>query len=265
MSEFKCDGPISVHITLAAGNCVVSAEDRESASVSVTPYKSDSKSQEAAEATEVDFREGRLTIRAPEGMTGWLFGKGGGAINVDVKVPRGSGLNVKSASAPINCHGELDVVSASTASGSITVEHAAEVSVNTASGDSRVIECVGSVRANTASGDMQLDHVGGDVNAKSVSGDVRITRAGRNVQAGSVSGDVILSEVKTGSTRLKTVSGSVSIGVASGTGVWMDLNTVSGTTSSDLAVGDMPSSSQASLEMRVSTVSGNIDLFRAQA
>lgn len=263
--KFTCDGPISVNVTLSAGSCVVTAEERDTALVSVTPYKNDAKSKEAAEATDVDFREGRLTIRAPEGMTGWLFGKGGGgAISVSVKVPRGSSVTAKSSSASITYHGELEVVSAMTASGTITVERAAEASVNTASGDLRVIECTGSVRGNTASGDLQIDHVGGDANVKSVSGDVRISYAGRNVTAGSVSGDVIVNTITTGVGRLKTVSGSVSVGVASGTGVWMDLNTVSGTTSSDLAVGDMPAESKANLELRVSTVSGNIDLFRAQ-
>lgn len=262
MPEFACDGPISVNITLAAGSCQVLAEDRLDAVVSVTPHKNNSKSVEAAEKTTVDFRDNKLTVRAPD-MTSWLLG-GNAAIDIVVKVPSNSAVSTKSASASITYQGDIEVASATTASGSITVEKAAEASVNTASGDAHVIECVGNAHGNTVSGDLQLDHVGGDVNAKSVSGDVRIGYVGGSLTGSSVSGDVNVSTMRAGHGRIKSVSGSVSIGIASGTGVWMDLKTVSGTTSSDLAVGDMPTSTAANLELRINTVSGNIDLFRAQ-
>ncbi|ADD43925.1 DUF4097 family beta strand repeat-containing protein [Stackebrandtia nassauensis] len=262
MPEFACDGPISVNITLASGSCEVVAEDRANAVVTVTPHKNNSKSKEAAEKTSVDFRDNKLTVRAPD-MTSWLLG-GNAAIDVVVKVPVGSNVTTKSASASINYQGQLEVVSATTASGSITVEKATEASVNTASGDAHVIECVGAARGNTVSGDLQLDHVGGDVNAKSVSGDVRIGYAGGSLQGNSVSGDINVNSISTGHCRVKSVSGAVSIGIAPGTGVWMDVTSVSGNTSSDLAVGDMPAAAAANLELHVNTISGNIDLFRAQ-
>lgn len=265
MSQYPCDKPIAVNILLSAGLCEVTAEERDTAEVSVTPHRNDKRSKEAAEATKVEFRDGKLTVQAPEGMAGMVFsfGKSSGAIDVIVRVPIGSSVNAKSASAPIRLHGEYDQASATTASGSIVLEKAAEASVNTASGDVHVIECTGFAKGNTVSGDLQLDYVGGDIKAKSVSGDVRIGYAGQSVHAGSVSGDITINTVKSGTTQIKSVSGSVSVGVASGTGVWMDLNTVSGTTSSDLAVGDMPSETSANLELRVGTVSGNIDLYRA--
>lgn len=265
MSEYPGSTPISANITLASGDCIVTAEQRDNTTVSVTPHKNDAKSKEAAEATKVDFRDGRLTIRGPEGMTGWLFGRGSGSINIVVKVPLGSNVTVKAASAPISLQGEFNVASATTASGRITVEKAAECSVNTASGEIRVMECAGNANGNTVSGDLQIDRVGGDLKAKSVSGDVRIGTTDGDIQANSVSGDVSIGTVKSGFCKVNSVSGSVSIGVASGTGVWMDLNTVSGTTSSDLPVGDMPGGAKASLELRVSAVSGNIDLFRSHS
>ncbi|HZE38355.1 MAG TPA: DUF4097 family beta strand repeat-containing protein [Stackebrandtia sp.] len=248
---------------MGAGTCDVIAEDRDNASVSVTPHRNDERSREAAEATKVDFRDNKLTIRSPEGMAGWLRGRSS-AIDVTVKIPLGSSVNAKTASAPIGLHGELEVVSATTASGEITVEKTAQATVNTASGDAHVIECSGEARGNTVSGDLLIDHAGGDVNAKSVSGDVRIGYAGRSVQGNSVSGDLTVSTVHSGVCKLRSVSGTVSVGVAPGVGVWMDLNSISGTTSSDLAVGDMPSTAAASLQLHVNTVSGNIDLFRSQ-
>ncbi|MFD0558564.1 DUF4097 and DUF4098 domain-containing protein YvlB [Stackebrandtia endophytica] len=266
MSEFPCDGPISVNVLLAAGRCEIIAEDRDSATVEVTPHRNDKRSREAAEATRVDFSNNKLTVQAPEGMAGMVINFGrSSAIDVAIRVPRNSSANVKSASAPINLSGEYDVVQATTASGEITVEKAADASVNTASGDIRVTECSGNAKGNTVSGDLQLDWVGNNTNLKSVSGDVRIGYAGGSVSGGSVSGDITINTLKTGNCQLKSVSGSVSIGIAPGTGVWMDLNTVSGSTSSDLPVGDLPTETVANVELRVGTVSGNIDLFRSGA
>jgi hypothetical protein len=62
-----------------------------------------------------------------------------------------------------------------------------------------------------------------------------------------------------------TASGDVSVGVAAGTGVWLDLNTASGSTTSDLAMGGGPSEGvrEAALEVRIRTASGDIDVHRA--
>lgn len=265
MSEFPCDGPISANIMLASGRCEVFTEQRDTVSVEVTPHRNDKRSQQAAEATKVEFRDNKLTVQAPEGMAGMVINFGrSSAIDISVRLPTHSSVNVKSASAPIHLAGEYDVAQATTASGGITVEKANSASVNTASGDLRVTECTASAKGNTVSGDLQIDYCEGPVNLKSVSGDVRLGYAGGAVTGGSVSGDITIGTIKTGNCQLKSVSGSVSIGIAAGTGVWMDLNTVSGTTSSDLAVGDMPTeSSGAKAELRVGTVSGNIDIFRS--
>ncbi|CAM3208719.1 DUF4097 family beta strand repeat-containing protein [Stackebrandtia soli] len=263
MSEFPCSTPISVSITIASGECEVIAEERDTALVDVSPYRNDKRSVETAEATKVDFRDDRLSIQGPEGMAGWFFGKNSGSIRVTVRVPRGSSVNTKVASAQVQLRGELDTVSVTTASGGVSIEQAREASVNTASGDIHVMNCTGDARGNTASGDLQIDNVANDVSLKSVSGDVRVGSVGGSAQIGSVSGDVTVNRARTGSHRIKTVSGSASVGVAAGTGVWLDLNSVSGTTASDLAVGDMPTETTANMELRVNTVSGNIDIFRA--
>lgn len=264
MSEYPCDQPISVNITLTSGECTVIAEQRDTAAVTIEPYKRDNKSKEAAELTKVDFTDGRLTIRGPEGVTGWLLGRGSGSIDVTVRVPMQSSVSVKSATAPLWLRGRLAKVSATTASGPIEVEQAAECSVNTASGDIHVTACHGPANANTVSGDLQIDHVTGDIRAKSVSGDVRIEHSDGSVQANSVSGDITLGSVRTGLCKVNSVSGSLAIGIPSGTGVWMDLNSISGTTSSDLAIGDMPTDSpKSNMEIRATSVSGDIEIFRA--
>ena len=268
MSEFPCDQPVNVNVTLGQGDCSITAEDRGTVVVTVEPYKTDKKSIVAAEETEVSFDNGQLRVRTPESMTSWLFSGGAsknGAVKINIKVPTGSNATVKSSSAAVLCNGDFLRTSLTSASGSLTVASANSVKANTASGEIRVYDCTESASANSASGDIQFDRVGGDASAKSVSGDIRMGHIGASVSANSVSGDISVDSVHGNSCRLKTVSGSIAIGIPSGTGVWMDLNSVSGTTSSDLAVGDLPGDSDATLNLRANSVSGNIDLFRTTA
>jgi hypothetical protein len=68
--------------------------------------------------------------------------------------------------------------------------------------------------------------------------------------------------VRRGAVRVDTVSGAASVGVAAGTGVWLDLRTLSGSTSSDLNPGDQAPPTGHDLELQVRTVSGDIDVHR---
>ena len=65
----------------------------------------------------------------------------------------------------------------------------------------------------------------------------------------------------------QSASGDVKIGVEAGTGVWLDVNTASGSTRNELTMGaDAPGATAAStgatLELRVRTASGDIDIRR---
>ena len=88
------------------------------------------------------------------------FGRGS-AIDISVRIPVGSSVNAKSASAPIYLGGTYGTAHATTASGNITLEKADSASVNTASGDLHVTECTESAKGNTVSGDLQVDFCGG--------------------------------------------------------------------------------------------------------
>jgi predicted membrane protein len=69
-----------------------------------------------------------------------------------------------------------------------------------------------------------------------------------------------------GTVRANSASGDVTIGVAAGIGVWLDLTSISGDTRTDLT---MPTGhadqSAAALNLQVRTVSGDIDVHRAPA
>jgi DUF4097 and DUF4098 domain-containing protein YvlB len=88
-------------------------------------------------------------------------------------------------------------------------------------------------------------------------------RGGATAQ--SVSGDIQILSVRSGDVRVQTVSGDVSVALAQGVGVWIDAGSVSGDITSKLELEDAPADEQAgaSLELRVKTVSGDVDISRA--
>jgi DUF4097 and DUF4098 domain-containing protein YvlB len=120
---------------------------------------------------------------------------------------------------------------------------------------------------SSASGDLDIGDVSGDVSLSTASGDIALLEAGASVGVDTASGDVEIGVVRRGRTDIRSASGDVGIGVAAGTAVWLDLNTLSGSTRSDLAMtGNGPDPappSGATLELRVQTLSGDIHVRRA--
>jgi DUF4097 and DUF4098 domain-containing protein YvlB len=124
----------------------------------------------------------------------------------------------------------------------------------------------GSANVHSASGDIELAEVRGAVDAHTLSGDLRIEAAYGDVNANTVSGDQTHEAVMTGSVVAQSVSGDVLVGVRRGSRVYLDCNTVSGDTSSELAVSGEPAEGDGpTVEVRAKTVSGDIRITRAPA
>jgi len=118
----------------------------------------------------------------------------------------------------------------------------------------------------TASGDIELEIVRGPLSVNSASGDVTIGEAYDNVTANTVSGDQEHGAVMRGKVSAHSVSGDVTIGVRRGSKVYLDCNTVSGDTSSELELTtDAPDGDGPLVEIRAKTVSGDIRITRASA
>jgi putative adhesin len=269
MPEFPCSTPITVDLKLLTGGSVeLYAEDRDTAVVEVSAYDASETSQEAASQTRVKLTGDKLVIAAPEG-SGWLLRRSPRLL-VTARVPAGSGGRLRVASADVSCHGEWGEIKLNSASGDAYVEHVAEdLTVNTASGDIRVARVGGSLGVKTASGDVTVERVGADVDVTGASGDVQIEEVGGDVNVKTASGDTRIGAVGDGTLRATTVSGDVSVGVLAGTGVWLDLTTLSGRTHSDLDVsgerGRNRSRTDHNLTLHVRTVSGDIDIRRVAA
>jgi DUF4097 and DUF4098 domain-containing protein YvlB len=263
MYEFDCPEPVTLSLRIAGGDAEIVAEDRRDATVAVTPVDGSDASRDAAARTRVELRDGTLHIEAPE-WTGWLFRRGP-RIRVSVRVPQDSGLAVKVASADVRATGRYRFASLVSASGDASIEHVTgDAAVSAASGDLQVGRVDGSLKINGASGDLAVGHVGGDVIAHCASGDIAIKHACGSLRATTASGDVRIGTVTAGTVRVNSASGDVTIGVAAGTGVWLDLTSISGDTRTDLTMpaghGDQ---SAAALNLQVRTVSGDIHVHRA--
>jgi DUF4097 and DUF4098 domain-containing protein YvlB len=263
MSEFPVDGPITVSVRITSGAVeVVAEEERSSADVDVQPGDARPESCELAEETQVELRGDTLVIATPD-RSGWR--RRDGSLAVTVRVPRDSSVDAKVASATTACHGRFATVDVDSASGDAYAEHVTGKAVfQTASGDVRTGAVDGALRVKGASGDLKAGRVGGSVDVKTASGDIQIEEAGADVDAKTASGDVRLGATGSGTVRVGTVSGDVGVGVRAGTGVWLDVSTVSGRTRNGLDMGAAPGGDgdghQLTLQLR--TVSGDIDIYR---
>jgi DUF4097 and DUF4098 domain-containing protein YvlB len=263
MPEFACSGPINVDVRLAAGSVDLYAESRDTATVEVEPYDNSDASRDAAAQTRVELSGDTLTIAAPEG-SGWLLRRSG-RLRVTARVPTGSSGRLRVATADISGHGQWRDVKLNTASGDAHFEQVAQdLTINSATGDVRAGTIGGRLTVKTASGDVTARQVSGSVDVTSASGDVQLDEANADVSTKTAAGNLRIGATRQGTLRLNTVSGDVSIGVVSGTGVWLDLNTLSGKTRSDLDMGGEGGGAtpEHTLTLQVRTVSGNIEIHR---
>jgi hypothetical protein len=260
--EFDRATPVTVALKMHRGVADVVAEDRPGIQVEVKPLDDSDSARDAAGNYQVALDGDSLIVQAPDG-SGWGIRRTP-KIHVTVRVPAGSNLSANMAAADLRAKGDYGVVRADLASGDGYVERVTgDAQVKSASGDIQVDRVGGGLRIASASGDLRVGDVNGDVSANSASGDVNLRTVGGSVHGKTASGDIRVGRLSTGQAIFHSASGDVTVGVAAGTGVWLDLNTASGSTTSDLTDSAPPAEQQAALELRVRTASGDIHIHRA--
>jgi hypothetical protein len=270
---FDVAGPVELEIKLNSGDIEVDATG-EPGQAEVELVAHDEASQELIDTGRVELQQHQqrphllidLQQRRGGGFNlGSLFGRSG--ITCRVRVPSSSSLTVRTKSADVAARGTLSAATVATASGDVELDRVeGNVNVKSASADMRVREVTGGVNVQSASGDVSIDVVRGPVNVASASGDVVIREAYSDVNANTVSGDQEHGAVLQGRLAANSVSGDVHIGVRRGSKVFLDCNTVSGDTSSELDVtSEAPAGDGPMLEIRAKTVSGDILITRAPA
>jgi Putative adhesin len=268
--SFEVTGPAELELRLASGDITVDAglEGR----VEVELIAHDEESQRLVDEATIELREhgsrAHVIVEVPNKRgfnLGQMFGRQG--ITCRVRCPQGSGLNAKTKSADLVAHGVLGGLAVQTASGDVEADRVTGgVSIKSASGDVSLREAGDGVSVQSASGDVDIAIVRGPINVNSASGDVTIGEAYDNVNVNTVSGDQDHGAVMRGNVSAHTVSGDVSIAVRRGSKVFLDCNTVSGDTHSDLELsGDVPDGDGPLVEVRAKSVSGDIRITRAPA
>jgi len=269
---FEVTGPVELELRLASGEIEIDPSLDGRVEISLEAH--DDESQRLIDEARVELQDHserqRVIVDVPNRRGGGfgfglVFGRSG--ITCRVRCPEASLVSVKSKSADVLARGTIGGLSIQTASGDVEVDRVLDgLSVKSASGDVEAREIGGTTSIQTASGDIQIDAARGRVTIATASGDLRIGEAYDDVSANTVSGDQDHGAVMTGQVAAHSVSGDVRIGVRRGSRAYLDCNTVSGDTSSDLeptpdaATGDGPL-----VEIRAKTVSGDIKITRAPA
>lgn len=235
--EFPTTDPVDLQVRVQGGSVTVLAVPTQAATVTLGTGMPGGMGERLLAATQVEFEEGALSVLAPSrlGLDR--------SLDVTVEVPEGSSCLIHTASADVRCTGEVSALDVHTASGDVSAERVSGLAkVKTASGDVHLGEAA-EARAESASGDVSIGQVSGTATVRTASGDVQIEDAsGSRAEVNSASGDI-------------------SVAVAPGTGVYLDLSALSGTVSSELEPAE--ESSGADMTVHCRTISGDVQVTRA--
>jgi hypothetical protein len=268
-SVFDAPGRTLVRVKIPAGGLTLETWSEPRIDVEVAPARGDDRSTVAAAETRVSgaMRGDRqeVSVRAPKregGLLGIPWGRGP-ELAVRVRCPEGTDVEFESQSADVEGRGPLGAVAIHSASGDGTLEDATSVSFASASGDLTAGAVTDALAVKSASGDVDVRSVGGQAAVNTVSGDVRIGSTAGAAAVRTVSGDVELEAAGAGVT-VGSVSGDVEVAAAPGLVLWIDAQSVSGTMTSELDVGDDPAGSDENpVELRIRTVSGDVRVARS--
>lgn len=268
---FSTPEPVSLHVEIGSG--YVQVEAREA--LDETRVTVDG---EDAEDVTLEQRGNQILVLAPH-RRGGFFTIGSSDLHVTATVPRDSELSTKLGSADLVVSGRVGSARLRSGSGDVNVEElGADAVVETGSADIRVGAAGGDLRVKSGSGDVEIRHLSqsaqistgsGDVLlgtsehqavVKSGSGDVRVNDAHTDLSVTTASGDLAVDLIRAGAVRAKAVSGDVTVGVPAGIPVWTDISCVTGRVTSALEGAGEPDEGQDYIEVRATTVSGDIRL-----
>jgi len=278
---FQTPGQVRLDLDLPAGAIEIETENTEETHVELEALTDNEQVQEMVASARIessrrgDAYEVTVEVRTRHGV--WISFSRGPDIRLGtpemrlrISCPHGASLDVSSKSADLQARGEYGTVDFKTASGDAHVDRSADALFKSASGDVHVDTVDGSLDVKTVSGDVHVGSVARDSNVQAVSGDVYIADAGGSVRASTVSGDQRYEAVLQGRFELRAVSGDIGVGIRRGSRVFIDANTVSGSTSSEFDLSDAPAPAEPAadaplVEVFAKTVSGDVRLERAPA
>jgi Putative adhesin len=244
---FATPGPVALRIKIPTGDVEIETDDAAETAVELEVRGRDA--EELERSADISLRQRgdvfEVTVEADARGGGFLRGRRG-EYRVRIAAPHGAQVNGKLASADISGRGRYS-----------------EVEIDVASGDVQFQHVEGEAKVNTASGDVQIRHVG-SAKVNSASGDVQIGESAEGVNANTASGDVQIGSVVSGEVKVHSASGDVEVGIAKGSRLWVDAQTLSGDTDSELELesGEIQSDEGPLVELTARSMSGDITVKR---
>jgi DUF4097 and DUF4098 domain-containing protein YvlB len=279
MPTFTSSQPITVSLDVQVGDVRISASPRADTVVDVRPRDPASDADvRAASASEVDLSGGRLVVRGARQRTN-LFGRGG-AVDVTIDVPEGSGVEGKVEAGAVRTVGRLGHCRLKTGVGDIELEQATELSLQTGvgaievdhvggrveitngSGTIRVGGIDGNAKVKNSNGDSWIGAVAGDLTIRSANGLIAVQEARANVAATTANGALRIGGLTRGHATLKTGNGEIELGVRKGTAARLDVLTRFGRVENRMEAADGPAAGDDTVVVQARTAYGDILVHR---
>ena len=280
MSHFETPQPISVALELRVADVRVAAGERVDTIVQVRPSDS-SRADDvtAAEATRVEYSDGRLLVKGPRRLREWSPFSDGGSIDVEIELPAGSDLSGHTAAGGFRCTGSLGRCELKSSAGGISLDRAARVKLSTAgdirleqvTGDAELTTATGDVRAGeidgsavikNSNGDTWIGETGGDLRVMAANGDIDVEHSHGSISAKTANGHIRVGSIHRGSLVAETANGRIEVGIAEGVAAWLDLDTRFGHVHNGLDATEAPGSADEQVEVRARTGFGDITIRR---
>jgi DUF4097 and DUF4098 domain-containing protein YvlB len=252
MATHHTPNGVRLKVRVLAGRCEIETADTTETVVEATPMNGSSASREAAEALVEELRthsDGghELVVEVPKRKR-LVPGFGDASVLIRIRGPHGLGLDASTASADVEVLGRIG-----------------DADVRTASGDVHIESADGRAAVKTASGDVALGTAIGNTSVNTMSGDVRVRETTTALSVNTMSGDVRIARAAGGTLQLRSMSGDLEAAIARGASLYVDATSASGDVRSELPVtGSAPDGGPADVELRATSLSGDIVVTRAE-
>jgi DUF4097 and DUF4098 domain-containing protein YvlB len=266
---FHTPGALTLDLRLPTGEITVESADGDETIVELDMTGASDEARELLEGARIELRQrgdGQEVIvdvqRKRRGL-GLIFDRDD--FRLRVTAPHGADVEISAASADANGRGRFGSLKVEVASGDVRfAELASRVDLKSASGDVDLERIGGEARVTTASGDIWIGSVEGEATIRSASGDITVDEAGSSVTVQTASGDQRVGSVTSGRVVMQSASGDQTVGIRRGSGVHLDVRTMSGDTTSELEIDDAPTGGDGpQIELRATSMSGDIRILRA--
>ncbi|WNB85124.1 DUF4097 family beta strand repeat-containing protein [Cellulomonas sp. ATA003] len=279
MPSFSAPSPVPVLVDVPFGNLHVVAGQRDDVVVTVLPADpARSGSVRAAEETRVARDGDAVSIVYPSAWKQYVLPFASGGAIVTIELPAGSDLSGKAGS--LYAEGRLGAVALSLNAGEARIEEATRVDLKVSAGSITLGRVTGPVTLKAGAGAVRITELAGDGTIRASNGtttvgaltgslevvgvhaDIAVGRVHGTLTARSAHAGIRVDRIESGSVVLSTGSGSIEVGVPTGTAAFLDVVSEHGTVRNQLTPTEGPVDDEATAEIHASTGYGDVIVRR---